>query len=126
MRFEKPSNIKENMLHEGARRTPTQGLKASGALLGAMWAQSGRQERFKSVLVAARGGGRPEKNHGVPRGGLLARKTDRLQAPRGAPGLPQGLPESLPESIWELFCQLAVEKRVFCKTKAFPKENNDF
>ena len=31
------------MLPEGARRAPNEGLEASGAPLGAMWAQSGRQ-----------------------------------------------------------------------------------
>ena len=55
----------------------------------------------------------------VPRGGLLARKIDRLQASQGPPGLPQGLPESLPGSIWDLFCQVAVEKRFFVKVQ-FP------
>ena len=48
--------MKPKMLPEGARRAPNEGLEASGAPLGAMWAQSGRQERFKSLLVAARGG----------------------------------------------------------------------
>ena len=47
--------MKPNMLPEGARRAPNEGLKASGTPLGAMWAQSGRQESFKSLLVAARG-----------------------------------------------------------------------
>ena len=31
------------MLPEGARRAPNEGLEASGAPLGAMWARSGRQ-----------------------------------------------------------------------------------
>ena len=43
------------MLPEGALRAPNEGLEASGAPLGAMWAQSGRQELFKSLLVAAWG-----------------------------------------------------------------------
>ena len=53
--------------------------------LGAMWAQNGRQERFKSLLVAAR----------------WRRKVDRFQLPGGGPGAPRSLPESLPESIIE-------------------------
>ena len=45
----------QKMLPEGARRAPNQGLEVSGALLGAMWAQSGRQERSKWLLGAALG-----------------------------------------------------------------------
>ena len=48
------------MLPEGARRGRNQGLEGSGASLGPMWAQSGGQERFKSLLAAARGGARGE------------------------------------------------------------------
>ena len=82
---------------------------------------------FEMPLGAALGPLRGEtKTHWVPRGGLLARKIDRLQAPRGAPGLPQGLLESLPGSIWELFCQLAVKNRVFSKSIVFLQENHDF
>ncbi len=44
----------------------------------------------------------------------------------GAPGVPNGLPESRPGSIWELFCQLAVEKRVLQKTSISLEENHDF
>ena len=40
------------MLPEGARRAPNEGLEASGAPLGTMWAQSGRQERVKSHFKA--------------------------------------------------------------------------
>ena len=40
------------MLPEGARRVSNEGLEASGAPLGTMWAQSGRQERVKSHFKA--------------------------------------------------------------------------
>ena len=40
------------MLPEGARRAPNEVLEASGAPLGTMWAQSGRQERVKSHFKA--------------------------------------------------------------------------
>ena len=37
------------------QKRKTQVLGVFGALLGAMWAQGGRQERFKWLLGAARG-----------------------------------------------------------------------
>ena len=40
------------MLPEGPQRATNEGLEASGAPLGTMWAQSGRQERVKSHLKA--------------------------------------------------------------------------
>ena len=48
------------MLPEGAQRAPNEGLEASGAPLGTMMAQSGRQElvqsRFKAEIEAMLGG----------------------------------------------------------------------
>jgi len=70
----KTVKVMPKMLPEGARRGPNQGLEGSGALPGAMWAQSGRQERFKSLLVAARGGpGGEKKTWDRPRGRLGAK-----------------------------------------------------
>ena len=40
---------------EGLRRVENEGLEPSRALLGAMWAPSGRQEHSKWLLGAARG-----------------------------------------------------------------------
>ena len=61
------------MLPEGTRRARNQGQEASGAPLGAMWAQSGRQERFNSLLVTVRGGPEGEKNFSEPSWALLDR-----------------------------------------------------
>ena len=67
-------SVEQKLLPEGARRAPNQGLEGSGALLGAMWAQSGRQERFKSLLVASRGApGGEKKTLDRPRGRLGAK-----------------------------------------------------
>ena len=55
------------MFPEGARRAPSEGLEASGAPLGTMWAQSGRQERvkshFKAEVEAMLGGQKLPKIH---------------------------------------------------------------
>ena len=78
---------KQQMLPEGARRAPNQGLEASGALLGAMWAQSGCQEHSKWLLGAARGG---KTNCWLGPGPPQRRKVDRFQGPRGALGRAPG------------------------------------
>ena len=55
------------MLPEGAQRATNEGLEASGAHLGTMWAQSGRQERvkshFKAEVEAMLGGQKLPKIH---------------------------------------------------------------
>ena len=59
------------MLPEGARRAPNEGLEASRAPLGTMWAQSGRQERvkshFKAEVEAMLGGQKLSKIHQEPK-----------------------------------------------------------
>ena len=70
------------MLPEGARRVSNEGLEASGAPLGAMWAQGGRQERSKWLLGAARGA---KTNYWLDAGPPPRRKVDRFQAPGGVP-----------------------------------------
>ena len=47
--------MKQKLVPEGARGAPNEGLEASGAPLGAIWARSGRLQRLKSLWVAARG-----------------------------------------------------------------------
>ena len=91
------------MLPEGARRAPNQGLEGSGALLGAMWAQRDRQERLKSLLVAARGPEGETKINRTSLGRSWAALGFIFQPPQGPRRLPQGLPEGLSESFWELF-----------------------
>ena len=76
-------NNEPKMLPEGARRARNQGLGASGALLGAMWAQSGCQEHSKWLLRAARGG---KTNCWLGPGPPQRRKVDRFQDPGGVPG----------------------------------------
>ena len=71
------------MLPERARRAPNELLEASGPLLGAMWAQSGRQEGSKWRLGAARGA---KTNCGMDPGPPQRRKVDRFQGPGGVPG----------------------------------------
>ena len=86
--------MKENMLPEGGRRAPNGGLEASGAPLGAIWAQSGRQERLKSLWVAARGGPGGEKKIMGPAPGASWREKlidfcfpgAPREGPGGAPG----------------------------------------
>ena len=69
------------------RRVENEGLEPSRALLGAMWAQSGRQERSKWLLGAARAA---KKNHWLDPGPPQRRKVDRFQGPRGVPEGPGG------------------------------------
>ena len=69
------------------RRVENEGLEPSRALLGAMWAQSGRQERSKWLLGAARGG---KTNYWLGPGPPQRRKVDRFQGPRGVPEGPGG------------------------------------
>ena len=75
--------MKQKLLTEGARGAPNEGLEASGAPLGAMWAQSGRQERSKWLLGAARAA---KRNHWLDPGPPQRRKVDRFQGPGGVPG----------------------------------------
>ena len=71
------------MFPEGARRVSNEGLEASGAPLGAMWTQSGRQERSKWLLGAARAANKiPWLDPGPPQ----RRKVDRFQGPGGVAG----------------------------------------
>ena len=85
------------MLPEGARRVSNEGLEASGAPLGAMWAQSGRQERSKWLLGAARAA---KRNHWLDPGPPQRRKVDRFQGPGGVAG---GLWGGLRGGIFGLF-----------------------
>ena len=62
------------MLPEGARRVSNEGLEASGAPLGAIWARSGRLERLKSLWVAAWGGPGGDKKFMGPAPGASWRK----------------------------------------------------
>ena len=107
MRNEGRENYKneENKLPEGTRRAPNEGSEASGALLGAMSAQGGRQERLRSLLVAARGGPGGEKK-------MLGASWDRLGPlllpffnltgpPEAPPGTPGGAPGG---HVGALFC----------------------
>ena len=80
----------QKMLPEGARRAPNQGLEASGALLGAMWAQGGRQERSKWLLGAARGA---KTNYWLGPG-----------APPEAKRVPRRFPEALGMTPGRFFC----------------------
>ena len=79
----KSQKIGENCSPRGPRRVHNEGLEASRALLGAMWAQGGRQERSKWLLGAARGA---KTNYWLDPGPPQRRKVDRFQGPGGVAG----------------------------------------
>ena len=107
MRNEGRENYKneENKLPEGTRRAPNEGSEASGALLGAMSAQGGRQERLRSLLVAARGGPGGEKKLLGASWGRLGPLLGPLFSLTGPPGPPPGAPRGAPGGqVGALFC----------------------
>ena len=77
----KSSKICEKCSPEGPRRVQNERLEPSGALLGAMWAQGGRQERSKS----------PKKIIGWAPGPLRCEKLIGFRLRGSSPEAPGGL-----------------------------------